>query len=304
MRVSENSSPPASRAALPVRIAILTRKVVRGLFRHHAFDHAATMAFYFFLGTIPLFVVAGLLIGRLVEREGMDAVTAPLYRLLPGVTGNLIRSELRAIAAAEATSIAPLSVLGFLWLTSNGFHNLMDVFELLIGARPRSWLRQRAIALAWVMTTLSATCFCVWFLFVTTGLSDNVDAATPAPELLRRIGDAVEAGWRRTGVLVVFGIVTTTGLAAFYRVAVVHPRAVRRRVWTGTLVAMTLWTLVSMAFGAYVGTIGHYSVYYGSLATVAVTLLWFYLTSLAFVIGAEVNAQLEGVREPAPTPAL
>jgi len=289
---------------LPVRVAALARRVVRGLFRHHAFDHAATMAFYFFLGTIPLFVVAGLLIGHIIKAEGLEVVTAPLYRLLPGVTGGLIRNELRDIAAAEASSIAPLSVLGFLWLTSNGFHNLMDVFELLIGARPRSWLRQRAIALAWVMTTLTATCFCVWFLIVTTGITDNLDVSRPAPELMRRIGDALAAGWRRAGVLVVFAIVTSSGLAAFYRVAVVHPRGVRRRVWAGTLVAMTLWTLVSLAFGAWVSTIGHYSVYYGSLATVAVTLLWFYLTSLAFVIGAEVNAQLEGVREPAPTTAL
>ena len=48
-------------------------------------------------------------------------------------------------------------------------------------------------------------------------------------------------------------------------------------------------------------TIGHYAVYYGSLATVAVILLWLYLTSLALVVGAEVNAQLEGVREPPPS---
>src|SRR5687768_193904 len=107
------------------------------------------MAFYFFLGTIPLLVVAGLLVGHLVERDGIVAFTAPLYHVLPAVTGALIQQELESIAAAEASSVAPLSVLGFLWLTSNGFHNLMDVFELLIGARPRSWLRQRAIAVGW-----------------------------------------------------------------------------------------------------------------------------------------------------------
>jgi len=284
-----------------MEIATLTRKVVRGLFVHHAFDHAATMAFYFFLGTIPLFVLGGLLLGHLVESEGTGAVIEPLYRMLPGVTRELLRSELRDIAAAETTSIAPLSVLGFLWLTSNGFHNLMDVFELLIGARPRSWLRQRAIAIAWVLMTLSAICFCVWFVLVMTGW---LEAIGDMPELVRRVRAGLAAGWRRIGVLVVFGTATTVGLAALYRVAVVHPPGVRRRVWPGTFVAMILWALVSWAFGAYVGTIGDYSVYYGSLATVAVLLLWFYLTSLAFVIGAEINAQLEGVREPAPTPAL
>jgi membrane protein len=294
----------SSRVVPPVGPVALTKNVVRGLFRHHAFDHAATMAFYFFLGTIPLLVVAGLLIGHVVERDGIAAVTAPLYQVLPSVTGALIQNELESIASAEASSVAPLSALGFLWLTSNGFHNLMDVFELLIGARPRSWLRQRAIAVVWVLLTLTATCVSVWFLLVTTGWAEGLDEKTWMPELLRRMRDGVAAGWRSAGVLLVFAVVATLGLAAFYRMAVVHPKGIRRRVWAGTFVAMLLWILVSIGFAAFVGSVGRYSVYYGSLAAVAVTLLWFYLTSLAFVIGAEVNAQLEGVREPMPTPAL
>ncbi len=46
------------------------------------------------------------------------------------------------------------------------------------------------------------------------------------------------------------------------------------------------------------------AIFYGGLATVAVTLLWFYLSSLSFVIGAEVNAQLEGVGASRPSLAL
>lgn len=290
--------------SIPGRLGAFARSVIRGLFKHHAFDHAATMAFYFFLGTIPLLVVGGLLIGQVVQSEGMTSVTAPLYRMLPGVTRDLIRSELTHIADAGTGAMAPLSVLGFLWLTSNGFHNLMDVFELLIGARPRSWVRQRAIAMVWVICTLVASVMCVWFLIVTAGWAADLDSPSRVPRLLARVRDTLAEGWRRAGVVLVFGVVITVGVAAFYRFAVVHPRELRRRVWPGTLVAMFLWTLVSWAFGAYVSTIGDYSLYYGSVATVAVMLLWFYLTSLALLIGAEVNAQLEGLREPPPTPAL
>jgi uncharacterized BrkB/YihY/UPF0761 family membrane protein len=178
------------------------------------------------------------------------------------------------------------------------------VFELLVGARPRSWLRQRAIATAWVLTVLVATVFCVWFILATTGWLEGIRRAADLPELLGRVRDGLTEGWKRVSVIVVFGSVTTVGLAAFYRIAVVQPAGIRRRVWWGTFVAISLWAVVSWAFGRFVGTIGQYSVYYGSLATVAVTLLWFYLTSLAFLIGAEVNAQLEGVRDPPSSPAL
>jgi uncharacterized BrkB/YihY/UPF0761 family membrane protein len=85
-------------------------------------------------------------------------------------------------------------------------------------------------------------------------------------------------------------------LAGFYRFAVEHPTGVRRRVWPGTVTAVALWLVVSWGFGLYAVSMSSYALYYGSLAAVAVMLVWLYLTSLSLVIGAEVNAQLEGVR--------
>jgi membrane protein len=58
-----------------------------------------------------------------------------------------------------------------------------------------------------------------------------------------------------------------------------------------------VWLAVSWAFGNYVISLAEYAVYYGSLAAVAVLLLWLYLTSLSLLLGAEVNAILEGVRD-------
>jgi len=93
------------------------------------------------------------------------------------------------------------------------------------------------------------------------------------------------------------------GLAAFYRFAVEHPSGVRRRAWPGAFVAMTAFLLVSWGFGAYVSSLGSYALFYGGLAAVAVLLFWFYLSSLALLLGAEVNIHLEGLRDmPRSTP--
>ena len=282
-------------------LAALVQRVVRGLFVHHAFDHAATMAFYFFLGTIPLMMLAGLIVGRVLAGAGAENLLTPLYRVLPEVARELVRNEVRDIAAANGVSIAPLSLLGFMWLTSNGFHNLMDVFELLIGAEPRAWWRQRMIAMAWVAAVLATALFSVAGLAALLGWTAGIHNAAQVPLLLRRV--RLGPSWQAAMVLLAFASVMMLGVAAFYRIAVEHASRVRRRVWPGTMVAMTLWVGVSWTFSAYVHVIGHYAIFYGGLATVAVTLLWFYLSSLAFVIGAEVNAQLEGVRTSRPSPA-
>ena len=106
---------------------------------------------------------------------------------------------------------------------------------------------------------------------------------------------ATHARWERLfggGVMMVVGFV---GLAGFYRFAVEHPAGIRRRAWPGTAAAAGAWLLVSWIFGAYVISLGTYAIYYGSLAAVAVLLVWLYLASLALLFGAEVNALLEGV---------
>jgi membrane protein len=52
-----------------------------------------------------------------------------------------------------------------------------------------------------------------------------------------------------------------------------------------------------------VGSLGRYTLYYGSVAAVAVLLVWLYLTSWSLLIGAELNAQLEGLRDDPPARA-
>ena len=95
-------------------------------------------------------------------------------------------------------------------------------------------------------------------------------------------------------------LVIVTGLvAAFYRLTIWRPKAVKRRVWPGAIVTVALWAIVSTIFSYYVGTLAQYATLYGNLASVAVLLFWLWLISLSVLVGGEVNAQLEGVRDPA-----
>jgi membrane protein len=87
-------------------------------------------------------------------------------------------------------------------------------------------------------------------------------------------------------------------LAGFYRFAVARPSRRRRYVLPGTIAAVACWLIVSWAFGTYVASTADYALYYGSLAAVAVLLVWLYLTSLALIVGAEVNALFEEDRAP------
>jgi membrane protein len=113
----------------------------------------------------------------------------------------------------------------------------------------------------------------------------------------RRRARIVRSGGERALALGLSVMFATGVLAAFFRLAVTHARRVERRVLPGAVAAVALWLVISWAFGVYVSTLAEYAVFYGSLAAVAVLLVWLWLTSFAILVGAELNSQLEGLRD-------
>jgi membrane protein len=75
----------------------------------------------------------------------------------------------------------------------------------------------------------------------------------------------------------------------------VAPNRKTRWVWVtpGALVATVLWLASSFAFKVYVVNFGNYTATYGAIGAVIIAMLWFYVSSLAILIGAELNGVLE-----------
>jgi membrane protein len=65
----------------------------------------------------------------------------------------------------------------------------------------------------------------------------------------------------------------------------------------GSLVALVVWILASAAFAFYVANFGSYNKTYGSLASVVVFLIWFWITNVAILFGHELNAERERSQE-------
>jgi membrane protein len=324
--------PPLPAGAPLARRALRTLlRIGQALYVHQALDAAGSMAFNFFLSLIPLLVLLGFVLGQLVRQKGIDALVSPLLEAVPATSSDLVRHELERLAGASTASIAPLSVVTFFWLTASGTHHMMDCFERAVLAPPRGWFKQRAIALASVVFGIVLVSGTAWVLIEIDGLvhgasaesaapvaapPPSVSAAPPPPlrggsgihgpkearglaraERKRILLTRAHAGWEDGVAIFALLAVAVAGLALFYRYAVEHPPGIRRRAWPGAFTGVLSFLVVSWGFGNYVITLGRYAVYYGSLAAVAVLLVWLYLMSLSLLLGAEVNALLEGVRD-------
>ncbi|MEO6420445.1 MAG: YihY/virulence factor BrkB family protein [Polyangiaceae bacterium] len=314
----------------------LALRLGKGLRAHNSFTTAAAMAFNFFLSFIPLLILAGFALGHLVRKRGIEALMEPFFDALPADAAQLVRQQLVGLAGSGSAPAAPLSVIGFLMVASTGTHHLMDVFEVAVGAKRRVWWKQRAFALGWLMSMMGVLSIAAWGLMNADSalhrderLTQRASAAaansgsvqtrlpvTPPASSARSKGKAESSSpvvtkavpfkhrpfltkhalWEKAVVVLTMLAILLTGLAVLYRYAVTHPRGVERRAWPGAALALGAGFVVSYAFGIYAATLASYTEYYGSLAAVAVVLVWLYLTSLALLLGAELNAQLEGVR--------
>jgi membrane protein len=83
------------------------------------------------------------------------------------------------------------------------------------------------------------------------------------------------------------------GLAVVYRFGPCREHAKWRWITWGAAIATALWLAASGAFSIYVSRFGSYDATYGSLAAPVVLLLWFWLSALVVLLGAEIDAELE-----------
>jgi len=88
-------------------------------------------------------------------------------------------------------------------------------------------------------------------------------------------------------------ILVAVALAILYRLG--PDRANPRLHWVswGAVAAVVLWVAISAGFSYYVSNFGKYGQTYGSLGAVIVLLLWLWLSALAALIGAELDAEIE-----------
>jgi membrane protein len=222
--------------------------------------------------------------------------------VMPAQATSLLGSSLKRLDAHPAQSIA-LTVVGFVlavWSTTGAMTSYMTAINIAYEHKDRrNFLRKRLIAVKMVAVIGSA------FLLVAVLLMFG----PPVERLVAsHVGTASSAvGW--IWWIAQWPILLVGLLVAFATLLYLGPDVEVRR-WQfltpGSLVAALLWIAASGGFAFYSGTFGSYNKTWGSLSAVIVMLTWLWLSAMALLLGAEINAEVERSRElresPPPVP--
>jgi membrane protein len=224
-------------------------------------------------------------------RDATAEVVKQVQAIAPGSSADLVRT-LIVQAQANKTSAGLGAVLGLLvalWSASgyvSAFMRASNVIYDIPEGRPL-WKT--------VPIRVGVTLFAVVVMVVSAVI---VVVSGPVAE---QVGNLIGAG---DTALVVWGVLKWPVLLVLVSVlfAVLFwasPNAKQGGVkWVspGGIIAVVIWLVVSGLFALYVALFSSYNKTYGSLAGVIVFLVWLWLTNIAILLGAEVNAELDRSR--------
>jgi membrane protein len=263
----------------------LVKRTYREMMEDDALGLAAQLAYYCFLALFPAILCVIAIASFFPLHQFTDQIVAALGRVAPEQMLQVVRTELVRLADNNNGGVLGVGLLGALWSSSSALVSAIDAMNRAYDIEEgRPWWRVRVTAVA---LTLGLAVFIVMsFALVITGpqLADWVAARFA-------FGDVFVWSWKILQWPIAFALVVS-GIGMVYYFA---PDAEQDWVWItpGSLIAAVLWLVGTLAFRFYVVNFGSYEATYGAVAGVILLLLWFYLSALVIIIGAEVSAEIE-----------
>ena len=248
--------------------------------------YASALAFNLFLA-IPasLLLVVGLY-SLAAEPSAIEELTDRVGTVVPAEAEKLVEDSLLQLERNPSSGVLMILVglVLALWTTTSAVNTLMTAVNRAHELQDeRGFVRKRLVAVVLVAALTAAVLVVTAFLVL-------------GPHIQRWIGGALDAervvSWTWwTAQWPVLLVVLFAAFGVTFALAVDHPS----RRWSfaspGALVAVVLWVAASAAFGFYASRFGSYNKTWGSLSAAIVTLVWLWLSSLALLFGAEVNAE-------------
>jgi membrane protein len=258
----------------------------------HITNLAAALAYYAFLAIPSALLIAAGVFSLLAGPHAVTTVVDKVGTIVPGEAKNLLDDSLRRMTQREATGAVVAGIGGALalWSLGGAMQNLMWALNIAYDRdETRGFVKRRLTAFVMV-------------IFALVGFALSFGVLVLGPHLSRWIGDAIGAEsvvktvwWAAEWPLLLVGLLVCFAGILWLGPNVEHPR------WKflsfGSVLAVVIWLAASGAFAFYVSKFGSYNKAWGALSAVVVMLIWLWLSAVALLLGAEVNAEAERSRE-------
>lgn len=271
-------------------VSVLWR-TLRGVRDNQLTDAAAALTYYGVLAVFPALLAAVALLG-LVGHSATQPLLEDLASVAPGPAKQIFTSAIENIQKSRGAAgiLFVVALLGAIWSASGYVGAFMraanSIYAIEEGRPVWKTIPTRVLTTIVLLILLAVSAVAV---VLTGGLAGQVG------KLLGVQGTAVTV-WdiAKWPVLV---LVVGTMFSILYWATPNVKQPGFRWLTPGGLFAVVMWIVVSAAFAAYVANFGSYNKTYGALGGVIVFLVWLWLSNIAVLLGAKLNAELERERQ-------
>ena len=251
------------------------------LYEHSGFAMAGAMAFSFVISLFPFCIFLGALAGVFGGRELANQAVAQLFQILPQKVAAGIAPQVESIMGSSRIDLLTASAGLALFFATTAIETLRTALN---GAyrvvETRSYILCLLRSMLFVFLSAVAVLVLAWAVIV-----GPVIAARVEPDLTQSLLDSTGRGAAlRYGLA---AVVIAALLITFHLRLAAGKRRVTD-VWPGVLLSMVLWLVVAGVYSYYLN-FSDYSRFYAGLSQLMVALIFFQLTAVIVILGAELN---------------
>jgi membrane protein len=265
----------------------LARRTWREAFDDDILGLAAQLSYYFFLALFPAILFLLALASFFPLTNITDDVGSSLGPIVSPQVLELIQQQMQRLANNDNGGLLTFGVLGALWSSSAALVSIVGAVNRAYDIEEgRPWWKVRLVAIG---LTLGVA------LIILIALSLVLAGPAVAEKLGKTNGQFFQWAWLVLQWPLVLALVAVgIGLVYYF-----GPDADQDWVWVtpGAIAATMLWLAASLIFKLYVANFTDYEGSYGTVGAVIVVLLWFYVSGIAVLAGAELNSEIEHASE-------
>lgn len=246
---------------------------------------AAGVALYGLLAIFPAIAALVSIYGLIADPAQVQQQLGSASGLIPGGAQSILGDQMHRVSSGStgALSVATaVSIILAFWSASKGTKAFMAAMNIAYDEdERRGFIKLNLVAFALTLFVILLAILALIFIVA-------------APAFLGNVGLGPTVKWLITFLRwPVIALVFIFALAVLYCFAPSRDRPQWRWVSPGSVAAVVLWLIASIAFSAYVRNFGTYNETYGSLGAAAAMIVWFWLSAYVVILGAELNSEME-----------
>jgi membrane protein len=256
---------------------------------------SAMVAYNLMLAVFPFALLVLFVFGQVLKIEGVEtSVVADLQRLFPSVEQNTLTSVLNRIEN-NSTTIGIAAFVGSLWIGASFWGAMDTAFCRIYHVECRSWLEQKRFSFAMLFVVVLFIAASIFVPAVESALLSSTNKLPLGLSSIKAIDTVLLLG---AALLITFLICAVI----FWAVPKGHMRW--HAVWPGAAFVTFAAGLANWLFPLYLNSVSSLSRFGSTVGFVLIALLWFYVLSLALMLGAVINSLRHEVRDTGELPYL